>query len=65
MFGCILATPLASTIEIPVPSYVSKVGFCIKQAEEIVMNLNTDREILDKCTRYLSRLSEVIESWGQ
>jgi hypothetical protein len=65
MFGRILATPLASIIEGPVPSHVSKVGFCIKQAEEIVRNLDVDRLILDRCARYLSRLSGVIEIWGK
>lgn len=65
MFGRILATPLASMAESLVPSHVSKVGFCIKQAEEVVRNLHGDRVILDKCGRYLSRLSEVIETWGK
>ena len=65
MFGRILATPLASMVESPVPSHVSKVGFCIKQAEEIVRNLDVDRLILDRCARYLSRLSGVIETWGK
>ncbi|KAK5704718.1 hypothetical protein LTR17_021632 [Elasticomyces elasticus] len=63
MFGRILATPLPSMVESPVPAYVSKAGFCIKQAQEIVRNLDVDRLILDKCARYLARLSEVIETW--
>ena len=65
VFGRILATPLASMVDSPVPAYVSKAGFCIKQAEEIVRNLDMDRLILDKCARYLARLSEVIETWGK
>ena len=65
MFGRILATPLESMVESPVPSHVSKVGFRIRQAEEIVRNLDMDRVIQGKCARYLSRLSEVIETWGK